>query len=121
RRQRRGCDREAAVRPVLREALIAVVRLVHRLRDHQDRPAAAGPVKVPRAAAAPIINAMTVDVEDYFHVSVFDGHVPRRDWERMESRVCANTERLLEIFAGANLIGTFFVLGWVADRFPRIV
>ena len=43
----------------------------------------------------PIINAMSVDVEDYFHVSVFDGLIPRHEWASMESRVCANTERLL--------------------------
>ena len=44
-----------------------------------------------------IVNAMTVDVEDYFHVSVFDGVVPRHRWNHLESRVCANTERLLAL------------------------
>jgi polysaccharide deacetylase family protein (PEP-CTERM system associated) len=70
---------------------------------------------------APIVNAMTVDVEDYFHVSVFDGLVPRHAWEGMESRVCANTERLLVIFEEAGIQATFFVLGWVAERFPWLV
>jgi polysaccharide deacetylase family protein (PEP-CTERM system associated) len=69
----------------------------------------------------PVINAMTVDVEDYFHVSAFDGVLPRQRWDRMESRVCANTDRLLEIFDSAGVRGTFFVLGWVADRFPDLV
>ena len=46
----------------------------------------------------PVVNAMTIDVEDYFHVSVFDGVVPRHHWEGFESRVCANTDRLLELF-----------------------
>ena len=46
-----------------------------------------------------VVNAMTVDVEDYFHVSVFDGVIPRHRWEQLESRVCANTERLLQLFA----------------------
>jgi len=68
-----------------------------------------------------IVNAMTVDVEDYFHVSVFDGLVPRHAWAGMESRVCANTERLLGIFSDAGVQATFFVLGWVAERFPRLV
>ena len=72
-------------------------------------------------AAAPIVNAMTVDVEDYFHVSVFDGVVPRHAWDGLESRVCANTERLLQIFDTAGVSATFFVLGWVADRFPSLV
>jgi polysaccharide deacetylase family protein (PEP-CTERM system associated) len=68
-----------------------------------------------------IVNAMTIDVEDYFHVSVFDGLVPRHAWGSMESRVCANTERLLELFDEAEITATFFVLGWVAERFPRLV
>ena len=68
-----------------------------------------------------VVNAMTIDVEDYFHVSVFDGLVPRHAWEGMESRVCANTERLLEMFDEANVQATFFILGWVAERYPRLV
>jgi polysaccharide deacetylase family protein (PEP-CTERM system associated) len=64
---------------------------------------------------------MTVDVEDYFHVSVFDGLVPRHTWNSLESRVCANTERLLQIFDESNTRATFFVLGWVAERFPSLI
>jgi polysaccharide deacetylase family protein (PEP-CTERM system associated) len=70
---------------------------------------------------SPIVNAMTIDVEDYFHVSVFDGVVPRDGWSGFESRVCGNTDRLLEIFAGAGVRATFFVLGWVGERFPDLV
>jgi polysaccharide deacetylase family protein (PEP-CTERM system associated) len=68
-----------------------------------------------------IVNAMTVDVEDYFHVSVFDGIVPRSGWLGMESRVVANTERLLDLFDEFDTRGTFFVLGWVAERHPSLV
>src|SRR4051794_5124150 len=68
-----------------------------------------------------IINAMTGDVEDYFHVSVFDGLATRHAWDGMESRVCGNTERMLEIFNESGLRATFFVLGSVAKRFPRLV
>jgi polysaccharide deacetylase family protein (PEP-CTERM system associated) len=71
--------------------------------------------------AEPVVNVMTVDVEEYFHVSVFDGVVPRARWETLETTVCRNTERLLEIFADREVIATFFVLGWVADRFPELV
>jgi polysaccharide deacetylase family protein (PEP-CTERM system associated) len=67
------------------------------------------------------VNAMTVDVEDYFQVSAFDGVVSRASWDSRESRVCANTERLLDLLAEANVQATFFVLGWVAERFPRLV
>jgi len=69
----------------------------------------------------PIVNAMSIDVEDYFHVSVFDGIVPRAEWEKMESRVTRNTERLLEIFGEHGVRSTFFVLGWVAERHPALV
>jgi polysaccharide deacetylase family protein (PEP-CTERM system associated) len=68
-----------------------------------------------------IVNAMTIDVEDYFHVSVFDGVVPRHQWDGLESRVCANTERMLEILDERNVRATFFILGWVAERFPALI
>jgi polysaccharide deacetylase family protein (PEP-CTERM system associated) len=68
-----------------------------------------------------ITHAMSVDVEDYFHVSVFDGLVPRASWPSMESRVVANTRKLLGIFAEFGIRSTFFVLGWVAERHPELV
>ena len=68
-----------------------------------------------------IVNAMTIDVEDYFHVSVFDGVVPRHLWEGFESRVCSNTDRLLQLFDSYEVKATFFVLGWVAERYPELV
>jgi polysaccharide deacetylase family protein (PEP-CTERM system associated) len=71
--------------------------------------------------AGRVLNAMTVDVEDYFHVSVFDGVVPRARWDTLECRVEANTDRLLQIFADAGVRATFFVLGWVAARYPHLV
>ena len=69
----------------------------------------------------PILNALTVDVEDYFQVSAFAGCVARSEWDTLESRVCRNTERLLELFEQAGTHATFFVLGWVAERFPELV
>jgi polysaccharide deacetylase family protein (PEP-CTERM system associated) len=68
-----------------------------------------------------VVNAMTVDVEDYFHVSAFDGILPRARWDTMPSRVVENTERLLQILAETSVRGTFFVLGWVAERHPQLV
>jgi polysaccharide deacetylase family protein (PEP-CTERM system associated) len=68
-----------------------------------------------------ILNAISVDVEDYFHVSVFDGLVPRSTWGDMESRVCCNTERLLDIFDEYQVRATFFILGWVAERHRDLV
>ena len=72
-------------------------------------------------ATEPVVNAMTIDVEDYFHVSVFDGILPRTRWATLESRVCANTDRLLGIFDEYEVRATFFVLGWVGERFPDLV
>jgi polysaccharide deacetylase family protein (PEP-CTERM system associated) len=68
-----------------------------------------------------VVNAMSVDVEDYFQVNAFDRVVPRQRWDTFESRVCRNTERLLDIFDSHGVTATFFVLGWVAERFPALV
>ena len=68
-----------------------------------------------------IINALTVDVEDYFHVSAFSNHIDRKDWDRYACRVEANTRALLVMFARENVKATFFVLGWVAERYPALV
>ncbi len=74
-----------------------------------------------RNNGTPIINAMTVDVEDYFHVNGFEDVVRREDWDKFPSRVEANIGRLLAILADHSVQATFFVLGWVADRFPGLV
>ena len=68
-----------------------------------------------------VVNAMTIDVEDYFHVSIFDGTLPRDSWAALDSRVVANTERLLAILDETRVTGTFFVLGCVAERHPELV
>ncbi len=65
-------------------------------------------------------NAFTVDVEDYYHVSAFEGYVDRR-WDSFPSRIVANTRRILEILGAADVRATFFVLGWVAERFGSLV
>jgi polysaccharide deacetylase family protein (PEP-CTERM system associated) len=68
-----------------------------------------------------VTNFLTVDVEDYYQVSAFDRIVPRSEWGRREDRVCRNTDRILEMFDEAGVTGTFFVLGWVAERHPDLV
>jgi polysaccharide deacetylase family protein (PEP-CTERM system associated) len=68
-----------------------------------------------------IINALSFDVEDYFQVSAFERVIDRRDWDRIEHRVEKNTDRILEILANADVRATFFMLGWVADRYPALV
>jgi polysaccharide deacetylase family protein (PEP-CTERM system associated) len=94
----------------------------NRARDHQDRPPAAwGAMTVGVPAAGEIVNAMSVDVEDYFQVSAFDRVVSRAGWDGFESRVVSNTQRVLDLFDRAGVCSTFFVLGWVAERFPALV
>jgi polysaccharide deacetylase family protein (PEP-CTERM system associated) len=66
-------------------------------------------------------NAMTIDVEDYFHVSAFAHHIPREHWDHLPCRVERNVERILELLARYGARATFFTLGWVAERYPRIV
>jgi polysaccharide deacetylase family protein (PEP-CTERM system associated) len=68
-----------------------------------------------------VVNAMTVDVEDYFQVSAFESRVPFSTWPTYESRVCRNTQRLLAVFAEAGVHATFFVLGWTAERYPGLI
>ncbi|MCH5376506.1 MAG: sugar transferase, partial [Planctomycetes bacterium] len=63
----------------------------------------------------------TVDVEDYFHVTAFERDTPREKWDDYPSRVVDNTRRILELLSRHDVRGTFFVLGWVASRFPRLV
>jgi polysaccharide deacetylase family protein (PEP-CTERM system associated) len=71
-------------------------------------------------AGTGIVNALTVDVEDYFQVAAFEGQFSRGDWDRLPCRVEANTNRVLDLFAERGLKGTFFMLGWVAERYPQL-
>lgn len=68
-----------------------------------------------------LANAMTVDVEDYFQVSAFDDVVSRDDWGSMPARLPRNIDSILEIFEREKVKATFFVLGWVCEKFPQVV
>lgn len=68
-----------------------------------------------------VVSAFSVDVEDYFHVEAFRGVVEPDDWGSMEQRVEPNTRRLLALLDEFGVQGTFFVLGWVAERRPELV
>ena len=67
------------------------------------------------------MNVLTIDVEEYFHVSAFEGVIATADWDRHESRVEETTMRLLDRLAEAGSAATFFVLGWVAERHPSLI
>ncbi|MBN8441213.1 MAG: DUF3473 domain-containing protein [Thauera sp.] len=68
-----------------------------------------------------ITNAFTCDVEDYFQVSALAPHFPRDAWESVPCRVERNVDRILALLDGHGARGTFFTLGWIAERFPQLV
>ena len=67
-----------------------------------------------------ITNYLTIDVEDYFHVSAFENQSPPETWANRESRVERNTDLVLRLLDEHNVTATFFILGWVAERFPGV-
>ena len=69
----------------------------------------------------PFDGTFTVDVEDYFHVSAFASVIKPDDWDQYDCRVEHSTRRILEIAAKHSTLGTFFILGWVAERYPHLV
>jgi len=68
-----------------------------------------------------ILNAFTVDVEDYFQVAALASAIDRSSWPQRESRVERNTAILLELLSEHGIRGTFFVLGWIAERHPSLI
>ncbi|HIK58857.1 MAG: XrtA system polysaccharide deacetylase [Verrucomicrobiales bacterium] len=68
-----------------------------------------------------MLNALTIDVEDYFMVSAFEDVVKFENWNRYESRVEKNTHRILDLLDEYDVKATFFVLGWVAEQSPKLV
>ncbi len=73
-----------------------------------------------KSTTTSLVNAMTVDVEDYFQVSAFEDHISRDDWDNIPCRVEANTNRILEMFDRKKVKATFFTLGWIAERYPEM-
>ena len=73
-----------------------------------------------KPTAAPC-NALTIDVEDYFQVSAFSPHIPRSDWAVRECRVERNVDCILAMLDTHGTKGTFFTLGWLAERYPEVV
>lgn len=68
-----------------------------------------------------IVNAMSVDIEEYFQVGAFERTIGRDEWDRHASRVEHNTQTVLDLYAEAGVKATFFTLGWVAERHPGLV
>jgi polysaccharide deacetylase family protein (PEP-CTERM system associated) len=72
-------------------------------------------------SGATAINALTIDVEDYFQVSAFAPYIARSDWDSRECRVERNVNRILDMLDQHQTKATFFTLGWIAERYPQLV
>lgn len=68
-----------------------------------------------------LINALSIDVEDWFQVSAFASYIDRVQWPDMPCRVERNVDLLLELLAATDIVATFFTLGWIASRYPHLV
>ncbi len=68
-----------------------------------------------------VVNALTVDVEDYFQVWAFSRYIPRSKWDDIPARVERNVDLILQLLDEAGARATFFILGWIAERFPQLV
>lgn len=79
------------------------------------------PAEITALSAPVLTNALTVDVEDYFQVSALAPHIERQRWDAIPGRVERNVDRLLHLFDRHKARGTFFTLGWVAERLPQVV
>lgn len=72
-------------------------------------------------AARPLVNAMSVDLEEYFQVSAFERHIDPQRWDRIPSRVEHSIDRILTLFELSSIRATFFTLAWVAQRHPQMI
>jgi len=68
-----------------------------------------------------ISNYLTIDVEDYFQVAAFEDIIDPSNWDAMEQRVVRNTEKVLTLLADHQTKATFFIVGWIAERYPQLV
>lgn len=78
-------------------------------------------MNAPLDASVTLVNALTVDVEDYFQVSAFAPYIQRQDWGERDCRVERNVDAILSILDEAGARATFFTLGWIAERYPEVV
>ena len=79
------------------------------------------PARQPRTPREPIVNGLSVDVEDWFQVGAFEKTIARADWDGCALRVERNVDHILALFDRAGVKATFFTLGWIAERVPRSI
>ena len=78
-------------------------------------------VAVPTPRTGAVVNALTIDVEDYFQVSAFVPYIARSRWEELPSRVERNVDAILALLGESGVHATFFTLGWIAERYPQMI
>ncbi|WP_298283729.1 XrtA system polysaccharide deacetylase [Novosphingobium sp.] len=72
-------------------------------------------------APSQVLNGLSVDVEDWFQVGAFETVIDRKDWDGLTCRVEHNCAQILALFDAAGVKGTFFTLGWIAQRYPQMM
>jgi polysaccharide deacetylase family protein (PEP-CTERM system associated) len=68
-----------------------------------------------------LLNGLSVDIEDWFQVGAFERTIRREDWESLSQRVERNSDAVIDLFDRTGVKGTFFILGWVAERYPALI
>ena len=82
----------------------------------------AQPEQIDKARKAnALLNAMSVDIEDWFQVGAFETVISRADWDGLEHRVETNGHAVLDLFNEMGIKATFFTLAWVAERYPNLM
>lgn len=79
------------------------------------------PLRESSLTTGPVVNAMSVDVEDWFQVGAFEKVIDKADWDTLAPRVERNTDAVIDLFAERGVTATFFTLGWVAKRYPALM
>ncbi len=79
------------------------------------------PISHRSSTDTPVVNAMSVDIEDWFQVGAFENTIRRADWDGLEHRVEANSDAVIALFDACGVKATFFTLGWVAERYPKLM
>jgi polysaccharide deacetylase family protein (PEP-CTERM system associated) len=94
----------------------AVAAQVTRAEPRASAPSTPAPVQRSR-----VVNAFTIDLEDYFQTEVASRSLPYSEWDRMPSRIEHSVQRMLDLLDESDARATVFVLGWIAERYPRLV
>ncbi|MBK7665059.1 MAG: DUF3473 domain-containing protein [Sterolibacteriaceae bacterium] len=97
------------------------VRLVPEILPRAKTAHGVPPGHCPISGDGRLVNALSIDVEDYFQVAAFAPYIARGEWDSLQCRVERNVDRILELLSQCDAKATFFTLSWVAERYPAMV